>query len=49
MQPAADMMRKSLKNIKFNNPVTDVISNVTANPVMIDFLEWIEILFRSIY
>jgi hypothetical protein len=37
MQPAADMMRTSLKNIKFNKPVIDVISNVTASPVIDDF------------
>jgi hypothetical protein len=34
MQPAADMMRASLKNIKFNTPVIDVITNVTATPVI---------------
>ncbi|GBC02422.1 putative malonyl-CoA ACP transacylase (MT), mitochondrial [Rhizophagus clarus] len=33
MQPAADMMRASLKNIKFNTPVIDVITNVTATPI----------------
>ncbi|RGB39097.1 acyl transferase/acyl hydrolase/lysophospholipase [Rhizophagus diaphanus] len=33
MQPAADMMRASLKNIKFNTPTIDVITNVTATPI----------------
>ncbi|CAG8454581.1 1794_t:CDS:10 [Funneliformis caledonium] len=33
MQPAADMMKASLQNITFNNPVIDVISNVMASPI----------------
>lgn len=33
MQPAADEMKEALKCIKFEKPVINVISNVTAKPV----------------
>ncbi|CAG8827549.1 39946_t:CDS:2, partial [Gigaspora margarita] len=33
MQPAANIMKKAMSDIKFKKPIVDVISNVTANPV----------------
>jgi [acyl-carrier-protein] S-malonyltransferase len=33
MQPAADEMKVALKDVHFQKPVINVISNVTAKPV----------------
>ncbi|CAG8447548.1 3548_t:CDS:10 [Scutellospora calospora] len=33
MRPAADIMQKAMSDIKFEKPIVDVISNVTANPI----------------
>ncbi|RHZ76647.1 hypothetical protein Glove_194g25 [Diversispora epigaea] len=33
MQPAAEMMKEALNGIKFQKPIVDVISNVTASPI----------------
>jgi acyl transferase domain-containing protein len=33
MQPAADAMKEALKDIQFEKPTIDVVSNVTAQPV----------------
>ncbi|KAF9359107.1 hypothetical protein BGX26_000128 [Mortierella sp. AD094] len=33
MQPAADAMKEALKTVKFEKPIIDVISNVTAKPI----------------
>jgi len=33
MKPAADVMREKINNIKFNNPLLEIINNVTAKAV----------------
>lgn len=33
MQPAADAMKEALKDVQFEKPIIDVVSNVTAQPV----------------
>ncbi|KAF9305181.1 hypothetical protein BGZ74_011109 [Mortierella antarctica] len=33
MQPAADAMKEALKDIQFEKPIIDVVSNVTAQPI----------------
>ncbi|KAF9434972.1 hypothetical protein BGZ76_007110 [Entomortierella beljakovae] len=33
MQPAADVMKEALKDVKFEKPIINVISNVTAKPI----------------
>ncbi|KAI8595700.1 acyl transferase/acyl hydrolase/lysophospholipase [Dissophora ornata] len=33
MQPAADAMKEALKDVKFQKPIINVISNVTAKPI----------------
>jgi len=38
MQPAADAMKEALKDIQFEKPIIDVVSNVTAQPVRTQFL-----------